>query len=451
MEGAGLPLFSTHTQTRIVESIRRAPQGERRLMHAFLGFAVLSISLTGTLAASAQTPAAVPTDAPVQASSVAPVKDQERLTAPGQETATDQASPVANASAVNGADDAAQAKAESYHQRSEPTRSDAPTSLVELCDSLISSARAHDLPVVFFTNLIWQESRFNPTAVSRAGAQGMAQFMPKTAAAAGLENPFDPTQALPASARLLHQLHAQFGNVGLAAAAYNAGPGRILKWLSNRGTLPRETREYVATITGRPAEHWRTASADSSFRPSRGLPCSRTSAFAEFQDAAADAETDTDGTAQQALSRKPHLALTKNPRASLFAARIKSRPQRVAMGSIQRAPIVYVNRVPVSSPQRAPVVATQRTSTISAQRASVAGPRLARINKENAKDKKRLAARGVITITEKSVKLTLVAPEAGQATRRQKKAATPHDTASREAGSHSKARKARNVRVASNS
>ena len=89
-----------------------------------------------------------------------------------------------------------------------------------LCDTLVASAQG--LPIVFFSNLIWQESRFHPDAVSRAGALGIAQFMPKTAAAVGLENPLDPQQALPASARLLATLYREFGNWGLAAAAYNA-------------------------------------------------------------------------------------------------------------------------------------------------------------------------------------------------------------------------------------
>jgi soluble lytic murein transglycosylase-like protein len=414
-------------------------------MHAFLGSAVLAIGLTGTLAASAQIPAAAPTEASAQESSAAPAKDQTRLTASGQETIADQ---VANAPAAIGTNGDDQPKAESFHQRSEPHGPNPPTSLVELCDTLISSARANDIPVVFFTNLIWQESRFNPRAVSRAGAQGMAQFMPQTAAAAGLDNPFDPSQALPASARLLRQLHDQFGNVGLAAAAYNAGPGRILKWLSNRSKLPQETRNYVATITGRPAEHWRTASADASFRPTRDLPCNRAPAFAEFKDAAAESVADKDENAQQPVSGKPNAASTRNPRASLFAARIKPLPQRVAARSMQRAPIVYVNRVPVSSSQRAAGTPTQRASL--AQRASTDGPRLARIKTSNALDKKRLATRGVVTITAKSVKLALVAPEAGQASRRQKKASAPHDSTSRDAPSHNKGRKARGVRVASN-
>jgi soluble lytic murein transglycosylase-like protein len=72
----------------------------------------------------------------------------------------------------------------------------------------------------------------------------------------GLSNPFDPMQAIPASAKFLRKLYDQFGNLGLAAAAYNAGGGRIEKWLSRRNTLPQETRAYVKIITGHKAETW---------------------------------------------------------------------------------------------------------------------------------------------------------------------------------------------------
>src|SRR5262245_10193544 len=65
-------------------------------------------------------------------------------------------------------------------------------SLDVLCDTLATSAQQSGLPVSFFSNLIWQESRFVFRAVSPAGALGIAQFMPKTAAAIGLMNPFDP-------------------------------------------------------------------------------------------------------------------------------------------------------------------------------------------------------------------------------------------------------------------
>jgi hypothetical protein len=129
----------------------------------------------------------------------------------------------------------------------------------EVCDTLTKAAATNNLPAPFFIRLLFQESRFKPDVVSRAGAQGVAQFMPDTAADMGLDNPFDPLQAIPASARLLHNLFQQFGNLGLAAAAYNAGPNRIADWLTKKGKLPQETEGYVKTITGRAADSWRSA------------------------------------------------------------------------------------------------------------------------------------------------------------------------------------------------
>jgi hypothetical protein len=124
------------------------------------------------------------------------------------------------------------------------------------CEALRQAAESSNIPIAFFARLLWQESKFKSSAVSSAGARGVAQFMPATAAAVGLDDPLDPYQALPASAKFLRKLHDQFGNLGLAAAAYNAGPGRIQRWLSGRGILPRETRNYVRIITGSAAEDW---------------------------------------------------------------------------------------------------------------------------------------------------------------------------------------------------
>ena len=127
----------------------------------------------------------------------------------------------------------------------------------EICTTVAESAHSNDLPLPFFIRLLFQESGFKPDVVSRAGAQGIAQFMPETAATVGLNNPFDPIQAIAASARLLGDLVRRFGNLGLAAAAYNAGPRRIQDWLAKKGKLPEETQHYVKTITGRPAETWK--------------------------------------------------------------------------------------------------------------------------------------------------------------------------------------------------
>jgi hypothetical protein len=125
-----------------------------------------------------------------------------------------------------------------------------------VCRLIESSARTQSLPVAFLTRLIWQESSFRPNTISPAGAQGIAQFMPKTADERGLANPFDPEEAIPKSAELLADLKQRFGNLGLAAAAYNAGPARVANWLAGHGNLPAETRDYVLTITRLPVEDW---------------------------------------------------------------------------------------------------------------------------------------------------------------------------------------------------
>jgi hypothetical protein len=136
------------------------------------------------------------------------------------------------------------------------TPSSVPAAVDSICNALAAAATENDLPVDFFTRLIWQESRFDPTAVSRAGAQGVAQFMPATASWRGLADPFDPLEAIAQSAKLLRDLRREFGNLGLAAAAYNAGPGRVRDWLAGRRGLPRETVAYVRLLTGQSAEQW---------------------------------------------------------------------------------------------------------------------------------------------------------------------------------------------------
>lgn len=150
----------------------------------------------------------------------------------------------------------------------------------EICDTLAYAAQTNDLPVPFFIRLLFQESGFQAHVVSHAGAEGIAQFMPATAAGMGLENPFDPLQAIPASARLLRELIGQFGNLGLAAAAYNAGPKRIQDWLAKKGKLPEETQGYVKIITGKPAETWTVASAGGAeMKLPRRAPCQQTAAL----------------------------------------------------------------------------------------------------------------------------------------------------------------------------
>jgi len=125
-----------------------------------------------------------------------------------------------------------------------------------VCEALAQAASDQGLPIGFFARLIWQESKFDQWARSGAGARGVAQFMPLTAAEYGLHDPFDPLRSVAASARFLRELRDQFGNLGLAAAAYNAGGGRIRKWLNGQLSLPEETRNYVQSITGHPLTRW---------------------------------------------------------------------------------------------------------------------------------------------------------------------------------------------------
>jgi hypothetical protein len=126
-----------------------------------------------------------------------------------------------------------------------------------VCPIMQQQAEARGLPPMPFVRLIWKESRFNPQAVSPKGAQGIAQFMPGTAEERGLDDPFEPMSAIVHSASLLADLRQEFGNFGLAAAAYNAGAERVRAWLSGSGGLPWETQSYVQFVTGRAAEEWK--------------------------------------------------------------------------------------------------------------------------------------------------------------------------------------------------
>jgi soluble lytic murein transglycosylase-like protein len=152
-----------------------------------------------------------------------------------------------------------------------------PPTADDICRAVEQDAAENELPVEFFARVIWQESRFNALAVSRKGAQGIAQFTPATADYRGLVDPFDPIESLQNSARYLRDLKQQFGNLGLAAAAYNAGPGRVNAWLASRRPLPEETRNYVAIITGWTADEWASATPPKTSETTipQGIPCTR--------------------------------------------------------------------------------------------------------------------------------------------------------------------------------
>ncbi|WP_247869180.1 lytic transglycosylase domain-containing protein [Ahrensia sp. 13_GOM-1096m] len=123
-----------------------------------------------------------------------------------------------------------------------------------ICQLIAREASSNGMPLAFFARLIWKESRFDAKAVSPVGAQGIAQFMPGTAKIRNLDDPFDPEKAIPASALYLAKLRVQFGNLGLASAAYNSGETRVANWLARGGSLPIETENYVLDITGEPVD-----------------------------------------------------------------------------------------------------------------------------------------------------------------------------------------------------
>lgn len=146
------------------------------------------------------------------------------------------------------------------------------TYLADVCSAIERYAGHYRLPSDYFARLIWQESRFDPAAISPVGAQGIAQFMPGTADLRKLRNPFDPAEALARSAEYLRELELKYGNLGLAAAAYNGGEGKVTRYLAGTGSLAGETRAYVSIVTGRPVEGWTSkevAEADYTLAPGK--------------------------------------------------------------------------------------------------------------------------------------------------------------------------------------
>jgi Transglycosylase SLT domain/SPOR domain len=152
-------------------------------------------------------------------------------------------------------------------ERPTAARAEQPVTVDRICELISAEAKANFIPADFFARLIWKESRFDHLAVSPAGAEGIAQFMPATAKIMNLADPFNIDQAIPASARHLADLKKNLGNFGLAAAAYNAGEGRVWRWLSSGGFLPLETEDYVLDITGQPADDFAARGSEISPRP----------------------------------------------------------------------------------------------------------------------------------------------------------------------------------------
>ncbi|CAN7653265.1 lytic transglycosylase domain-containing protein [Rhizobium rhizogenes] len=126
----------------------------------------------------------------------------------------------------------------------------------DLCKAIDYFARANKLPPDYLARLIWRESTFRPDAISPKGAQGIAQFMPGTARLRGVRDSYDLLEALGKAAVYLDELRSRFGNLGLAAAAYNAGENGLANFLGS-GSLPYETRSYVTAITAYTVEQWK--------------------------------------------------------------------------------------------------------------------------------------------------------------------------------------------------
>jgi soluble lytic murein transglycosylase-like protein len=116
----------------------------------------------------------------------------------------------------------------------------------EFAPVLARAAQRWNVSATLLAAQLYAESNFNPFAVSGAGAQGIAQFMPGTAAGIGLEDPFDAPRAIDAQARLMRDLLRRFPAVPLALAAYNAGPEPVAAC----ACVPAngETPGYVARI-----------------------------------------------------------------------------------------------------------------------------------------------------------------------------------------------------------
>lgn len=112
---------------------------------------------------------------------------------------------------------------------------------------LFQAAEAkYGVPAALLSAVAKQESGYDTKAISSAGAQGMMQLMPGTAKGLGVTNPFDPAQAVDGAARMLSDLTRRFGSTELALAAYNAGPGAVLKY---DGIPPYpETQRYVRSV-----------------------------------------------------------------------------------------------------------------------------------------------------------------------------------------------------------
>lgn len=131
---------------------------------------------------------------------------------------------------------------EAKKERSQTTLKNAPAQYQPM---FVESGKRHKVDPNLLASIAKAESAYNPKAVSHAGAQGLMQFMPETAAGMGID-PWDEAQAIDGAARYIHAQYAKFGSIELALAAYNAGPNAVKKY----GGIPpyKETQNYVKRV-----------------------------------------------------------------------------------------------------------------------------------------------------------------------------------------------------------
>ncbi|MGD8257946.1 MAG: lytic transglycosylase domain-containing protein [Desulfobacterales bacterium] len=142
----------------------------------------------------------------------------------------------------------AQVKLASQTQTSSETGKTREYEQQKIENSISKAARKYDLPVELIKGVIKAESNFNVNALSHAGAQGLMQLMPGTAEELGVNNPFDIEQNIDGGARYLRKMLDRFGgDVKVALAAYNAGPGAVKKY---GGQIPpyQETERYINRV-----------------------------------------------------------------------------------------------------------------------------------------------------------------------------------------------------------
>jgi soluble lytic murein transglycosylase-like protein len=181
--------------------------------------------------------------------------EQTRQVGSGSALANATASASTNVSPVPAGDFAAALQAATTADASSPTAAQSESAAGAVggggeYDSVIEqAAERYGIDPAVLHGLIQQESGFDPSAQSSAGASGLTQLMPGTASSMGVANPLNPTESIEGGARYLSQLMSQFGgNTEDALAAYNAGPGAVQQY---GGTPPyAETQSYVSKVLG---------------------------------------------------------------------------------------------------------------------------------------------------------------------------------------------------------